>query len=256
MTIFWDLLKYEYSYKDNLGEKGTSSSPNQRALGIDINSWWEFSLKVYYASDNTLANSSQISYRFSDQSWLDITDGANGDPLDGKFIINRSSNVATELMFECRIVNGSIIDPQGTYFVNKTLDASIFDLTVTWTYVIVEMECFDPDQRLGTILEQTGIYLAAFWAHNESVPFNGFLVGEDWLGPLYSKDIQIISGNGIWGGLVQPYSGSYPYKITDLVDSLFGITNGLLTSLSKPFNSAFNKLYNASASFNWLRLAL
>jgi hypothetical protein len=256
VTIFWDLLKYEYSYKDNLGEEGTSSSPNQRALGIDINSWWEFSLKVYYASDNTLANSTQISYRFSDQSWLDITDGANGDPLDGKIIINRSNNVATELIFECRIVNGSIIDPQGTYFVNKTLDASIFNLKVIWTYVIVEMESFDPDQRLGTFT-QTGIYLAAFWAHNESLPFNGFLVGEDWLGPLHSQDYQIINGNGIWGGLVQIYSGSYPYKITDLVDSLFGITKianrtgGIKISIEiiwEEIYFTFSEEYNSSIS--------
>ncbi len=220
VTIYWDLLKYEYSYKDNLDEIGTSSSYNQRALGIDLNSWWFFSLEIYYASDNTPANSTQMSYRFSDQSWLDITDGANGDPLDGIIVINRSSNIAAELVFECRIENGSIIDTQGTYFVNKTVDTSTFDLNVTWTYIIVELEPFDPDRRLGT-LTQTGIYLTAFWAHNESIPFNGFLVGEDWLG---SQDYEIINGNGIFGGLIQTETGSYLYKITGVVDLLFGIT--------------------------------
>jgi hypothetical protein len=38
VTIFWDLLKYEYSYKDNLGEEGTSSSPNIIRLRILLRS--------------------------------------------------------------------------------------------------------------------------------------------------------------------------------------------------------------------------
>jgi len=221
VTIYWDSLIYDYSYYDSAGDTGSSVVPNQKALGLDVNSVWTCTLNVYYASDNTPARSAQISYRFSDQPWQNLTDGANGDPLDGTFIIDRNNSAAAVLLFESRIANGSVINPQGTLFVNSTLIASNFNLTISWTYLTVVMTSAESDLRLG-VLSQTEIYVTAIWAHNVTLPFNGFLIGEDWYGT--QMDIELINGFGTWGPLIQVDVGKYHYEIVSTNDPLFGIT--------------------------------
>ncbi|MFW9778447.1 MAG: hypothetical protein ACFFE8_06285 [Candidatus Heimdallarchaeota archaeon] len=220
ITIYWDQLTYQYTYIDNLGDTGSNSNFNQKALGVDTNSWWGLQLSVFYASDNSPALSSQISYRFSGQLWQNLTDGNAGDLLDGKFFINYTHPFPEVILFECMIANGSIMDPQGTLFVNETTISRTFNLDVTWTYLIVDLIPTEADERLGTSI-QTSITLNAYWAHDSSV-FNGFLVGSDWLG--IERDLTLVAGQGIWSGLIQIDTGSYRYRIIRIDDPLFGIS--------------------------------
>jgi hypothetical protein len=222
ITIYWDLINYHYSYLDNLGESGTDSSFNQRALGIDIGLWWVLQLSVSYASDNTPALSSQMKYRFSGQTWLDLTDGASGDSLDGVFLINYTQSSPAVLLFECQVENGSIINPLGTFFVNQTSIDKNFNLTLTWSHLIIDMNPKESDRRLGAN-SKTEIYLTAYWAHDLDLMFEGIVVGQDWL--KNELPYSLVNGEGTWTGLIQIETGNYTYSIVRIEeDSLFGIT--------------------------------
>ncbi|MFX1507451.1 MAG: hypothetical protein ACFFDC_15315 [Promethearchaeota archaeon] len=229
ITIFWDLLYYEYTYFDNLGDTGESPNIDQKALGVDIGAWWAFQLTVYYASDSTLARSSQISYHFSNEPWQDLTDGEGSDELDGVFLINRTESEATVLNLSIRIVNGSIIDPQGTLFVNKTQSETSFNISITWTYLIVRMMPQESDKRLG-VNTQTQVNITAYWAHDQNLFFTGTLIGRD---PLGLVGLPLANGRYIWSGLIQKDTGEYTYEISRIGNNIFGVetfrnlTNGL-----------------------------
>lgn len=233
ITIFWDILYYEYTYYDNLGDVGTGNweNPNyiQRALGIDINAWWAFQLGVYYASDDSPALSSQISYHFSNESWQDLTDGEDNDSLDGTFLINRTESKATVLNLSIQIINGSIIDPQGTLFVDKTLGEANITIPIIWTYLIIEMTPQESDRRLGTN-RRTTINLTAYWAHNTILSFNGTL-NVMYPPPIGSEmgliiGLTLIDGQVNWTqGIVQTNTGIYTYKVSGINPKLniFGV---------------------------------
>ncbi|MFX0209300.1 MAG: hypothetical protein ACFFDT_25175, partial [Candidatus Hodarchaeota archaeon] len=205
ITIFWDILYYEYTYFDNLGDTGESPNIDQKALGVDIGAWWAVQLAVYYASDSSPALSSQISYHFSNEPWQDLTDGEGNDDLDGVFLINRTESEATVLNLSIRIVNGSIIDPQGTLFVNKTQGEASFDISITWTYLIVGMVPQESDKRLG-VNTPTQVNITAYWAHDQNLFFTGNLLGRD---PLGFVGLPLANGRYIWSGLIQKDTGEY-----------------------------------------------
>ena len=231
ITIFWDILYYEYTYFDNLGDIGESPNIIQKALGVDIGAWWAFQLAVYYASDSSPASSSQISYHFSNEPWQDLTDGEDSDDLDGIFLINRTESEAIVLNLSIRIANGSIIDPQGTLFVNKTQGDSSFNITITWTYLIVEMIPQESDKRLG-VNTPTQVNIIAYWAHDQNLFFNETLIGRYPLGSEIGLPLDQ-NGRYSWSGLIQIDTGKYTYEISGIGENIFGvvtfrnITNGL-----------------------------
>ncbi|UCG01842.1 MAG: hypothetical protein JSW11_19830, partial [Candidatus Heimdallarchaeota archaeon] len=135
--------------------------------------------------------------------------------------INHTSHIKTSLLFECQVVNGSIIDPQGTYFVDKTYGPNTFSFNITWTYLIIEMVPDETDQRLGTGLE-TNISLVATWAHDDST-FNGTLnVFDDEKGT--TRNIVMTNGIGLWPYLLKTQVGKYNFSVKTLNDPRFAIT--------------------------------
>ncbi|MHA2109499.1 MAG: hypothetical protein ACW99R_17465, partial [Candidatus Hodarchaeales archaeon] len=238
ITIYWDILFFNYTFSDLIDE-GSSSSPNQKALGLDVNETWMFNLGLFYASDGTAAVGGNISFRFGGGIWTNLVDGINDNPIieDGRFSIAYTYDSPSELLFECQITSGAKIDPQKTLFVTKTDITPFIDLKVTWTYLIVDMSCSDPDARLST-LTPTNIDLNVTWAHNASffAPLDDlFLVVHDnfWK---TSRPIQIDSGFGSYTGLVNIYDGKYRYRIVSILDEVFGIT--------KFTNSSFLEIEN------------
>ncbi|MHA1931781.1 MAG: hypothetical protein ACW96X_04520, partial [Promethearchaeota archaeon] len=237
ITIFWDLLIFEYIYSDSFDE-GSNLIPNQKALGLDVNSSWQFELRLKYASDGTSAIGGNISYRFGGGTWTNLTDGLYGDLEDGVFIIQYTHTSPNELLFECRIISGSKIDPQGSLFVTNTEASPIIDLSVTWTYLIVDIGSGDPDARLST-LSTTYIELTVVWAHNFSffaLPDELFLLVYDhfWKN---SRPIQIVSGIGSYTGVVNIYDGKYRFSVIGVVDNIFGVsrfTNSTIIDIQDP----------------------
>jgi hypothetical protein len=233
ITIFWDLLNFNYTYYDNHGHEGTRTSLNSKALGVDVNESWSFKLGLYYASDGSLALGGNISYRFAGGIWYNSTDGLNEDVLDGLFNIGYIHPVASEIFFECQIVSGS---RNGTLFVNKTIGSAYFNLTVTWTYLIIDMTSVEPDSRLSIIGGKTALYLNATWAHNTSLPYNGFAFVKDHSHNIL-RDVSMVAGEGALPSLVQLNTGSYRYSITHIEDDVFGIkkfTNSSVIQIEDP----------------------
>jgi len=238
ITIFWDLLNFNYTYYDNHGHEGTRTSLNSKALGVDVNESWSFKLGLYYASDGTRALGGNISYRFAGGIWYNSTDGLNEDVLDGLFNIGYIHPVASEILFECQILSGSRIDPQGTLFVNKTRGSAYFNITVTWTYLIIDMTSVESDSRLSIIGGKTALILTATWAHNTSLPFNGFAFVKDHDRNIL-RDVSMFAGEGILPSLVKLNTGRYRYSVTHMDDDVpwnanpFGITKFTNSSLIK-----------------------
>lgn len=230
MTIYWDALEFEYEYWDQQGNFGSRVQPNTKALGVNVGTWWILNLSVFYASDGTPAKGCQISYQINGFQWINLTDGKNGDVINGFFLFNYTyftpSNPSE--LFEFKIVNGSIYDPMGTYFVNTTFTSSSFELDVVWTYLIINLIPGEPDQRLG-VRKVTNISIEATWAHDITLPFNGIITGKDWLGN--PRDLSLINGQGIWTSISQSNMGRYSYEIVQIQDSLFGVTSFLNNTL-------------------------
>lgn len=239
ITIFWDLLYYDYTYYDNQGNTGSSASPNQKALGVDVNENWTLELSLYYASDDTTALGGNISYRFGGGIWYNQTDGS-GNPLNGLFNISHKHLTADEVLFECKIISGSSFDPQGTLFVDKTVSATEFSLTVTWTYLIIEMISGEPDQRLSTLIP-TYIYLNAKWAHNEILGFDGILVVKDYFWST-QRPVSLFAGEGNLTGLVNINNGSYRYSVVSFDDDVYGITKFTNSSILDIENQPYDKI--------------
>lgn len=217
ITIYWDKLYYQFTYKDNLGESGSSGSRNEKALGVDVGEPWLLELSIYYLSDDSPAKSSHVSYRFSKTSpWQNLTDGVDGDSLDGILLINYTSFIATVLPFECRIVNGSNTDQYETYFVNKTEGNASFNFNVTWTYLLIEMTPIEEDSRLGTGTD-TGINISARWAHDNS-SFNSILIGKGHDRNIL-KDVKMENGTYKWLGLLKTAPGIYRYSILNIAEN-------------------------------------
>ncbi|MHA2276345.1 MAG: hypothetical protein ACXAC2_11280, partial [Candidatus Kariarchaeaceae archaeon] len=234
ITIYWDLLTFNYRYYDNLLEEGSSSTPNQKALGLDVNETWNFELNLSYASDGTPALSGIISFRFGGGTWSNITDGID-DILDGFFIIDYSHTVTGEVLFECNISGRANPDPYEMAFVDQTLDVDNVNLLVTWTYLIVDMIPVEPDRRLSKIIDTTYINLNVTWAHNNSLLFNDFLRVKNIFRDSIS-DVEIIQGAGNYTVLPNTNTGMYRYSVIGVIDNTFGIT--------KFTNSSFTQLEN------------
>lgn len=219
IVIFWDRLLYEYTYRDGV-DTGTKDDPNPKALGVDIHENWSLNLSVLYESDRSPARGAQISYRFAAGLWEDITDGTSWDKeSDGKFYLNYTHHLPEPVTFNCSIVSGSPIDPQGYLFVNKTAELANFNLTIIWTYLIIEMA--PSDARVGTGKE-VNINFNAYWKHNLS-NFNGYIIVKDLESGIL-KYIDMEDGDGIWLGLVKTGFDSYRYSIVRIEDTSFGIT--------------------------------
>ncbi|MFX0206792.1 MAG: hypothetical protein ACFFDT_12470, partial [Candidatus Hodarchaeota archaeon] len=219
IKIYWDLLDFDYTYSDNHGFTGGKLSPSQKALAVDVNESWLLKLNLIYSSDRTPALGGNISYRFGSGIWNNLTD----DSMIGIFNISHKHPTASIEIFECKILSGSRIDPQGTLFVNKTVGSAYFNLTVIWTYLKINMTSGEPDSRLQTF-GQTNVSLVAIWAHNESLPFDGILtITDPWNIP---RDTVIVAGKGILRPLIQLYTGLYSYKITfvDINENSLGIS--------------------------------
>lgn len=224
ITIFWDLLEYKFIYYDNrvsIDGIGSSKEPNEKALGIDVGEWWTLNLSVYYVSDHSPAKSSQISYRFSGDSWTSRTDGTNGDLLDGSFTFNHINFSVDTTKFECQVENGSIFDPQGTVFVNRTVGDASFSLDLTWTYLNIEMIPAEADKRLSTN-EITEISFFVSWAHDSS-PFSGTLIAKD-ISTNLRKTVIITNGAGTWSSLVKTGPENYTFMVLSVNDGKYGIT--------------------------------
>ncbi|MHA2317117.1 MAG: hypothetical protein ACXAC6_05155 [Candidatus Hodarchaeales archaeon] len=239
ITIYWDLLIFNYTYFDNILEEGSSVTPNQKALGLDVNETWNFEVSLYYASDVSSALSGTVSFRFGGGAWSNITDGID-DVLDGFFRTNHTHTSAGEVLFECIISGGISPDPYEMKFVDKTLEADNVNLLVTWTYLIVDMLPLEQDNRLSiltaTTTNQTYIYLNATWAHNESILFNDFLRVYD-LFRNSPSDVEIIDGLGIYTVLPNTITGMYRYSVIGVIDNTFGITkftNRSITQIEDP----------------------
>lgn len=216
ITIRWDRLLYDYTYGDET-DIGTKDVKNPKALGVDINHKWSLNLSIVYESDRTPAAGAQISYRISEPGWQDLFD----NDLDGTFSIYHTHNLPEFVSFECNIISGSPIDPQGYLFVNKTADAASFSLTIVWSYIIVEMIPSEADARIGTS-NSLNLSLNAYWAHNYS-NFNGNIIAKDEESAVQKKII-MEDGEGIWLGLVKTGSSSYRYSIVRIEDDSYGIT--------------------------------
>ncbi|PWI49219.1 hypothetical protein CEE45_02440 [Candidatus Heimdallarchaeota archaeon B3_Heim] len=222
MTIFWDLLVFDYIYTDNNENSGSNILPSQKALWVDVNESWNLELGVFYASDGSSAMGGNVSYKFGTESWYNLTDGTNGDDLDGIFTINYTHLNASIVPFHCIITSGSAFDPQGTLFVDKTAGDANFTLIITWTYLIIDMFPEELDRRLSTV-NQTSVFLSASWAHDENLTFDEIIVVEDdvWF---IASEVPMTAGFGVYSGLIQFDTGIYGYRIKEIDDSTYGIT--------------------------------
>ncbi|MFX1282023.1 MAG: hypothetical protein ACFFB5_00145 [Promethearchaeota archaeon] len=219
VVIYWDQLLYDYTYEDGV-DTGTKSDPEPKALGVDIHENWSLTLSVLYESDRSPAKGAQISYRFGENLWENITDGTSWDiNSDGKFFLFYSHHLPEPVSFECRIISGSPIDPQGYLFVNKTAESASFNLTIIWTYLIIEM--IPSDARVG-IGKEVDMNFNAYWKHDYS-NFNGYIIAKDFESGI-QKYINMEDGDGSWLGLVKTGSDSYRYYIVRIEDASFGIT--------------------------------
>ena len=242
ITIFWDQLKYKYTYFDDLdgsgygGDYGTDFQ--EKSLGLDVNESWNLYLEIFYASDNSPAYSSQISYRFSDEAvWTNLTDGAGIDLTDGKFLITRLSNSAQILSFSCRIANGSIIQPNGTTFVDQTFSTNIIALDVTWTFLIIDLIPTEADARLN-IAGITSLSVYGYWAHD---PTNQtFYTGDIEIYnsfTLQSRTVIIINGTGLLSNLFRPTVGVIRLTAVSISNNLYGVTKFSNTTIHNPESS-------------------
>ncbi|MFX1515033.1 MAG: hypothetical protein ACFFC6_01910 [Promethearchaeota archaeon] len=230
ITIFWDLLEFDFIYYDKQSQLSLypedyyGSYEDQKLItrGVDIGDWWVLNLSIQHKSDQSPAYGAQIRYRFASDPWEYETDGTDIDnKLNGMFTINHTSHISTSLLFECQIDNGSIIDPQGTYFVDKTYGPNTFNLTIIWTYLIIEMVPGEADQWLGTG-QETNISLFTTWAHDNSA-FSGTLnVFDDEKGT--TRNIVMDNGIGFWPSLLKTKVGKYNFSVNTVNDPQFAIT--------------------------------
>ncbi|MFX0211134.1 MAG: hypothetical protein ACFFDT_34460, partial [Candidatus Hodarchaeota archaeon] len=218
ITIFWDLLEFEFIYYDK--QCSPSDYSSAKARGVDIEDWWVLNLSIHHKTDLSPAYGAQIKYRFTDGPWEYETDGTDKDKdglLNGMFTINHTRHIETTVLFECQVVNGSTLDPEGTYFINKTYGSSAFSLNITWTYLIIQMIPGEPDQWLGTG-QETNISLFATWAHDLS-SFSGTLnVFDDEKGT--SRNIPMTNGVGFWPGLLKTEVGKFNFSVKYMNDPL------------------------------------
>lgn len=219
IRVYWDKLKYIYTYYDDRGETGTDVTFNQKALGVDINETWEIEVTVLYTSDDSPVKGVHISYSFIGIE-SGLTDGVTPDVIkDGKIKISYKSVIASTINFSCRIDNVTSIN--GAFFVDETLYSANFNLSITWTYLKLLMIPSEVDHRLSTG-QLTDIDFTANWAHDNS-PFNGILRAKDE-NKGTEKDVFIAAGVGSWQGLVKPFPNLYNYSVLSVVDGPYGIT--------------------------------
>ncbi len=249
ITIYWDSIDYNLNYYDDKGESGS------KGLGLDIGATWALNLSLIYVSDSSPAYSSYIQYRYPSESptWVDLIDGIGNDELDGQFSLNRTENNPIVLLLEIRVVNGSLRSVRETYFVDASYNTDLFSLVVTWTYLKIDLSSTEEDGRLG-IGKSANINITVKWAHNESLPFSGYISARDWKNSFSLK--QIVNGFGIWIGVTNNNPGLYQYRIDTIVDDpLFGVTkffnisNGEDVSISLIWDSiefTFSNTYNSS----------
>ncbi|MFX0207139.1 MAG: hypothetical protein ACFFDT_14210, partial [Candidatus Hodarchaeota archaeon] len=259
ITIFWDLLYYTYTYYDKLSKldnsEGTNLNPNNKSLVVDVHEDWVFEFRVFYMSDDSPALGGNISYSFDGGSPTYLRDG----DLDGLFNISYSYSGFKVADFECQIISGSSFDPQGTFFVNKTIGASKFNLTVIWTYLIIEMISGETDGRLST-LATTYIYLNATWAHDANLAFDDNLVVRDHFWST-QRTVLLSANEGTYTGLVNINTDSYRYSVVAVLDKTFGITkftNSSIIDFENPqvqvdiiwesIEFTYSNIYNSSLS--------
>ncbi|MHA2156901.1 MAG: hypothetical protein ACXABU_16275, partial [Candidatus Hodarchaeales archaeon] len=274
ITIFWDLLKYQYSYQDDLnlpGEGGDYGENYQGlALGLDVDENWTLALGVYYASDDSPALTSQVSYRFSDDmQWITLIDGDGLDLPDGKFTITRSSSLPQILTFTCRIEAGSKISWNGTKFVTQTFSSFSFTLDITWTFLIIDLDTPTDRLNLGDI---TSIDARAYWAHDPSnqTMFTGIINILDEANPGFLRDMVVTDG---WGSLPGYFKtegdgiGRYLFRVNSISDSTYDIAKFTNSTIYRPEDQnvriaiiwdriyfVFTNTYNASLTVsnqNW-----
>jgi hypothetical protein len=235
ITIYWDQLKYRYTYQDDRNNPGYGGDYGvdyqEMALGLDVNKNWSLILEIFYASDNSPAITSQISYRFSDDTlWVLLTDGEGLDIPDGKFTILKTSSVAQNLSFTCNIENGSTISPTGTKFVNETISSSSFTLEITWTFLFINLYSSNSRLNLGDI---TDISATAYWAHDSSNQsfFTGIINLLDVENPGFPRDMVVTNGFGSLSGYFKSEQvGRYLFSVDHIIDSEFDVTTFANTS--------------------------
>ncbi|MFX0210385.1 MAG: hypothetical protein ACFFDT_30680, partial [Candidatus Hodarchaeota archaeon] len=89
--------------------------------------------------------------------------------------------------------------------------------------LIIDMTSDEPDSRLSVIVGKTDLILTATWAHNTSLPYDGFVSVKDHSRNII-RYILMVDGEGTLPSLVKLNTGNYRYSITDIDDDTFGIT--------------------------------